>query len=364
MSHLNNLGPKVISMEMLERYKALPPPNGKRWTVMDMFYYWIDEANPDALRLLTLRDLLRQDGIPHAAKHSDEPEEELYRYTHGDYKQIYFKNGKPLKRALAGRPKLANELAKELLYNLDHHLMCRSAQLLASGAGDECDHLIELLLPRVNQKMAQELWKYHSCNPDHRPLLNEDKTFYLVGKLLMSRHSPAWLTKKLWHTVSEKATAECKLLPQDPVALFFTDNKDRFCRREYITLIALIRRLQQIYDQPKHVDNTIKLINLLENCFPKNYAYIDFHNVARIAPAIHDATLTTRFLFRHLDALDSSTPIGAHIADAHDALNFLYWAKGCVEHAILLPNKTSEHYNYIVRHLIQTTKKLDYLPVY
>lgn len=365
MPHFNNQGPKIISEAMFDRYKKLAPPSNKRWNFDQMFKYWTDEGNPDALRILTLRDLLRQDGVHRMAEHSSNCDDVVYRYTSSDYKQIvYLDDSKALPAAFAGRPKLVNEFAKELLYNLEHRLVPRMRLPLAPDAGDACDKMIELLMPRTSQKMAVKLWKYHTCSQESSPALNEEKLHYIFENLLANRSLPQWLTEKLWRTLSNNAMAEAKKLPRSDEYRFFDEYTGEFCSDEYMTLIVMIRKLRDYGDESKRLNTVVKLVKMLENCFPERYAYVPFSEVMQIAPTLPEPALAGRFLARHIYALISDNISKNSSEKAHDARNFLYWADGFFRNNDLESRWHYEGYANSIHALLNQVKSSDYLPVY
>ena len=106
-----------------------------------MFYNWLDENNRDGVRLLIIRDLLRQ------SYGANNPEATYYRTGDGFGRIMHAGGGnksKDLYWTLRNRPKLLNEITSELLYNLEHDYVP-----LESIGKDSLTELIELLLTVV-----------------------------------------------------------------------------------------------------------------------------------------------------------------------------------------------------------------------
>ncbi len=366
MSHLNNQGPKVISEEMFDRYKSLAPPGDKHWSFDQMFEYWTDEGNPDALRILTLRDLLRQDGARCMAGHSENSDDSVvYRQTSDDYERIiYLGDGKALLAAFIGRPKLVNEFAKELLYNFEHHLMIQTLQAPSSSASDACDTMIELLIPRVGERMAKKLWNYHTCNPDGPLSLGVERNCRIFDRLLPNREMPAWLTEKLWRTVINNMMAGAKKLPPASEFTLFSENKLEFCCSAYVTIIDAIRWLQQNHNRRQAIDMVAKVVSVLENCFQAEYIYVDFFDAQEIAPVLPDPVLAARFLARHINALSANSPRKTTSENAHDARNFLYWADGFFRNNAQEPKWHYEKLASQIKVLLKQVEQRDRLEMY
>lgn len=366
MLHLNNQGPKIISEEMFDRYKSLAPPSDKYWTFDQMFEYWTDEGNPDALRILTLRDLLRQDGTRSMAGHSEDGDKSaVYRQTSDDYGRIiHLGDSKALPAALTGRPKLVNEFARELLYNFEHHLMTKTPQRPGAGISDTCDAMIELLIPRVSEKMAKQLWNYHTCNPDDPLFRGRERTCHIFDRLLPNRKLPVWLTEKLWRTVINDMMAGAKELPPASEFTLFSENKLEFCCNDYAIIIDAIRWLQQNYNRRQVSDMVVKVVSILENCFPAEYVYVDFLDAQEIAPVLPEPVLAARFLARHINALGANSPRKTTSENAHDARNFLYWADGFFHNNALEPKWHYENCISQIKVLLQQVEQYDRLEVY
>ena len=300
--------------------------NGKAngWNSFDkMFYDWVDEKNPDGIRRLLIRDMLRQ------AHGSNRGNKNICYETSDGFGRIFHVGGGDKKESLYwtlfNRPKLLAEVVEEFLYNLKHNLVP-----MESIGGSGCIELIEFLMSLTNETDAHRLLVYHPVN--QKNLSREDRIAYLFNLWAPHKKMPEWFRTKLWSDIEATVKAEIAS-KKDAIA----KNKSINFSYENRIEIPAIQQTQefirnQSYATGKSFNAVVPVLWLFENELPEDAEYYGLFDVVRLSVKLEDENLALRFARRHTIA---ARPDEMYWFKSREGRVFLYWLRGVAE--ILTP---------------------------
>ena len=315
-SHLNTHGPIKISQQTFTTYQN----NSKGIIDFDhMYYNWIDENHPDDLRILYLRDMLRQGyGSQSCNPHN------LINIGQGFGNILHAGEGNKtasLYWTLSHRPKLLSEILAEFTYNLTHHLVPLDFHSRKSK-----DELIELLAHLIDIPDARQLLAFHTINTtDYQNGFS--KALDLYDLWTPKKKMPEWLRTELWSSISTMVKAE------------ITAHHKAITRRKDIILLpdstnnipALIMASEFIRTQTaathKRPQDATPCLWLLETELPSGVKYINIPDVIRLAPKLTDEAVAFKFARRHALSIDPHSD-DTHWFNHREGRIFLHWLRG------------------------------------
>lgn len=272
----------------------------------DMCHIWLDQNYPHHIRILCLRNVLRQTD----SRKSNSPAP--YNNCEINFgRLIHVLNDKgALDLFLKYSPRVHNELYQELLYNLDHGF--RDA-LRHSYQLDDLDQLIYMLLPQSSPANGLRLWHYHSI------ALNLPHELEQALKLCERKTTPNWLRDQLFTEIGGIIEAE------------FCKHQDFYQREQKIYMYSLdaseVGRGEStdnlLYPVSDHIgvrahyflnpgksrvsfdfsDFSLRLIEELEKHLPLPVAYVDKYHVTDALNLIKAPDILYSFARRHVPLL-------------------------------------------------------------
>ena len=313
------------------------------WDSFDrMFYDWIDEKNPDDLRRLLIRDMLRQ------SYSSDQSDVDVcHRTTFDGFGRILHVGGSDkedtLYWTLFNRPKLLAEIVGEFLYNLEHNLV----PLESMGEKSRVE-LIEFLMKLASAKDTRELLFYHPIRQGG--LNSEDMIDYLFRLWAPQTKMPGWLRDELWLEIEEQVRLEIATNRDAMIE----NGSVNFPKRSEIKTPA-IQRMQrfigrQMYATGKNnFDAVIPCLWLLEKELPGGVNYhFGLDKMASLAARLTDKNLALEFA-RRLMAVTSDDEIQSWGREG--GASYLYWLYGLI--TMLDPD--DEELSYRIKKILSAT---------
>lgn len=321
----NNDGPVKVSQTDFDAYRTLFGKNRPDFDALVV--NWLDERNPDGLRRLCLRDILRQSSLRPSAHAYHQTDMSL-----GRFNNLWVENKSSFTPHLEHRPKLLQELIDEFTFTLENNRLgdCTYSQR-------NIDQLIKYLIQRIDEKTSRQLLLHHSrWKPGaYQP----ENTTSLLGDIIDPK-LPAWLRSDLWDTLKAQLQKEANLchkaLRPSPFKKNSTNTDADPIRsigtliyRSGLEIIALSATQQfiGIYSvKCNEADFTplIPIIKFLEEILPKNLAYTPGHEMIRIAPYLPDDEAAFIYARHHLLSHEEET--FSFMAD--EWRRFLYWLRG------------------------------------
>ncbi|MCL2371327.1 hypothetical protein FWC63_01105 [Candidatus Saccharibacteria bacterium] len=346
--NFNNNGPVRVSENDFAKYKRIVfTDNMTNKTRFDQLYYlWIDEKNPDGLRRLALRDMLRQSYIMDA-------DVARCHYAVADSMRRLLRIGNKEHREdlywlLFNRPKLLREMLGEFCYNLKNDLAPH--ELVGHGNG-QIDELIEFLLGLVDEGHARELLSHHSASR-----LGADES-YLLAPILVKLWSPKTkmpqaVRDEIWQRIVAATQAEMKKHMAAVSAAGHVNDMSLTLSLTPNGLEMAKGLVELVIDQSYVKGNGFKAIYpclwLLENEIPDVVKYMSLGQIVRIAIQLEDEELALRFARRHIHAVDSRD---LKTFKNQEGLVFLRWLRGLMEVATPGDEDLREDINGILMHL-------------
>lgn len=295
------------------------------------YYFWINGNNPYGIRILCLRDLLRQwhtsQDISLISSTQNSP------YACHDYGidfttilDVEGSNGRHFYWNLKNRPELFQEITSEWLYILQQDYLPLNAETYQYR-----DQLITALLSASNEddENVRKLWSFHSLN---QPITFAYDPLSVRLELLATNQKtlPTWLRAELWSWLDLYVKQRSKQAftgadPSSPINLS-ADHTN------YYGFQPLLNFLRAMVDDmnPAMIAN---LIRLLEAHLPDHVTYLSTTLLLKCTSTRCqiDKTSLVSCLHRHLLALDIKKQ-GRSFATS-SGHHFLYWARGVLSHA-------------------------------
>jgi len=305
----NQNGPIIVTMEDFGIFQR------SNYSSFDqMFYAWLDENNPNGVRRLLIRDLLRQ-------AHGENDPEITYHHTDHGFGRIMCVGGgkkdtKDLYWTLHNRPRLLEEITSEFLYDLEHGYVP-----IQSIGKEESIKLIELLLTVAKPEDTKDLWQHHPLNVEtNMPLpkrMSERLRLY-TGRANL----PQTIRNELWQKITcdliaainaQKITLLANGIP--PIA--------ESCMVDIIVKFVDALKQESYHNDRRSTAMVTDCVGLLEKSLPHAVTYLDHIDMERILPKITDRWLASASLCRHITATTAKNL-------SYCSSNFLYWAHGII----------------------------------
>lgn len=316
MSNFNIDGPIKVSDKEFVAFRTLT--DGK--TFNEFFYLWIDENYTEGVRVLCLRNMLRQTATNY--------ETHAFRQTDAEFSQL-LNVDKRFFWQLKNRPVLLAELTSEFLYVLRGNLIAPY-----QDSQHAKDQLIELMIPFLHEPDGRNLAAYHSLwqKSTHE---SED-----VGALLThwgNLYRVTWLRDELWQSISSVLDKEIEIY-QDELAM--SCNAARLASITSVPPVALLsvfrfvngyatkalKPLTPLSKPQKSTAPLAQLIGFLEQNLPPYFCYSSVAETVRIAMALEEVDVAYSYIRRHL--IGSDRPFDLNTEGTRDWVNFLLWAYG------------------------------------
>lgn len=303
----NEDGPVKVSEEDFQDYQAVAPKS-----FAAAYRVWIDDNFADDIRRLALRDLLRHD------LHDNEiSARRCFKLT----QDAGWTRVEPeLTSVLRYRPKLANELCRELEYCLEQNLFPYQQTL---------DFLIECILKTAREKTLC-FWPFHS--------FAHDLASYGIAKSLLFCHPsngiPEWVFQdRVWPRLQERAREE-GWFDEEPRKSFYKDasiNAVIVPEDEETILGALCEYVSTpflcVVEHPEDKIIMETVAEWLDSFLPEGVLFVShFDSLFKNIKLFKNEELAYKILRRHLVNLPVQTE--KRRPTFHCEPDFLYWLKG------------------------------------
>lgn len=326
MLPFNADGPVMVPEFDFELYQKHPFPDFEH-----AYYFWCNENNSYGMRILCLRDLLRQwhtsQDISLISSTQNSP------YAYHDYGidftailDVEGSNGRHFYWNLKNRPELFQEITNEWLYILQQ----KNYLPLNVETYQYRDRVITALLSASSEdaESVRNLWSFHSLN---QPITFSYDPLSVRLELLAANQKtlPNWLRTELWSWLdlyvkqrSEQAFTGTN--PSSPISLS-TDHTNRYGFQ------SLLNFLRTMVDD-MNPTMIASLIRLLETHLPDHVTYLNTTLLLKCTGTRCqiDKTSLVSCIHRHLLALDVEKQ-GRSFATS-SGHHFLYWARGVLSH--------------------------------
>jgi hypothetical protein len=315
-------GPVKVSREVFTLYKG---EKRKDWSNFDqMFYDWVDEKNPDEIRRLLIRDMLRQS---HGSNRNNK--NIFYETNHGFSRILHVGGGSKkegLYWTLYNRPKLLTEIVEEFLYDLKHDLV--SLESIGESGRDE---LIEFLTSLTDTTDARRLLAYHPIN--QKRLSYDDKIACLFHLWTPHTRMPEWFRNEIWPDVESAVKTE---IAGNKEAIIKNKSMSfSYDRRIKVPAIQAMREFirNQSFVTGKNFHAIVPCLWVFEKELPKDVTYCSLLDTVRLAIQLKDEELALKFARRHTVAVSSDDMCWFN---SREGRVFLYWLRGIA--AIFTPD--------------------------
>jgi len=306
-----HIGPVEVSPEDLSEYKKGDWCNSfKR-----MYRAWINEQNPDGVRRLLIRELLRQ-FVERTARvtfcDTGSSSGHILRMGEGGkVESLYW--------MLHNRPKLLGEIVEEFLFNLDNGIV-------SSYETDKIsmNELIEFLLSLASETDARRLWAYHPINQEG--LNHEKKIKFLFDLYAPGKKMPKWLMLELCADIEHAFTADILLNSKQMEAEKHLDFAgEKLTIHEMLMYVYMHER-----DDGEGFRSILPFLWLLETRLPLEVECLDESSVIRLATKLGDEELALKLARRHVVAIAALGPDPDRISvfDDREGRVFLHWLRG------------------------------------
>lgn len=336
MLPFNSDGPTRVSEDGFEAFRKLTDG----MTFEQLFYLWIDENYPQGVRLLCLRNMLRQTTTDYTTR--------AFMQTGSNFSQLLSVE-KRFFWQLKNRPVLLGELTNELLYALNEGLIdpCQDTQQAK-------DQLIELMVSFLRERDGRTLASHHTLWQKSNKA-SEDIAALLVNWSNLYRIT--WLREELWHAINSVLEKEIDIYHDElmesrsiselrsaaavpPVALMSTF---KFIN-SYATRSA--KSLTSPSKPTKTTAPLAQLLSLLDQKLPSHFCYSTAAETMRIATTLDDLKIAYSYMRRHL--INTSCLDESAISSTREWTNFLLWAYGMQAH---YNSNDTELYDTLMAHL-------------
>ena len=289
---LNTQGPIGVSDSAFEQFKSIFYETWNDGTPCSLntdklFYYWLNENNPDEIRRLCIRCLLRQPCYNqkpivfiNQKLLTDDPLRKIL--------EILPKDG--LYWQLHNRPKLLNEFYSEFYYS--------ESRYIKDKADGSCDvsTVIEFLATVLDDEKALDLLQKHRAYKSNAkgsvslPALS----FRIISP---TNRFPKAVREHYWKVISDGVKAEIehgKFIEWDGKNFHGSDIKTPYLR-------GLYSSMDNLSNKDQHIPCTIaSYLKILHNSIPKEFPFLERNLIIKTLPYLKDQDLAYDIARRHI----------------------------------------------------------------
>ncbi len=298
----------------------------------DMFYYWLNENNPNPIRQLMLRDLLRQGGCDSSR---------VCHRTFDHTFRIVFLNdneeglGGTLRQNFINRPKLLQEFSSELLYLLDQEII-----VIPKNSDKRPDPLdftcyLEVLIfsiPFLPTAEANQIWQHEKHLSAHlKPCERVNIYLYLLN--YEQSKFPATIRQEVWQLLQEELKTDLDSLtksqPEHPTHIHLDDKT--VLRRTVERIVHLACSYDTSEPNPAYGFELATFVKFFETQLPSHYCYLPVDYVIKTAYILAHAAAPQylySFLLRHLSPVDHDPEYHSPFHPGKSDIDFIFWLQG------------------------------------
>lgn len=258
---------------------------------------WIDHNHPDYIRVLCLRNILRQtDSITNILSvHCN------IHIKFGRLRHLLSGGTTDLFTMLKLQPKLLYEFSSEMLYNLQSGIR----QILPyKDPHNDLDALIMATILLVGERVGRQLWTYHS--------LSNNITAETICQLLdyckepPSKEMPAWLQKLMEDQILQAIKGDLQnnldCYNQVGYILYNTPDPADLCHHRHSIIYVVVCRLYLWASQEApfaRTDFPTRLLQFLEEIIPPHLSYLG-DDLYKFIQVVRDVELCYKIARRHI----------------------------------------------------------------
>lgn len=293
-SKFRKLGPCEVSEDCFEAYAKL-----KIYSVDLLYATWANENNADGVRILALRDMLRQ-----LVDDERLSEDDVYYTAHTSIRRLfYLRSGDKdatteyLCQMLRERPKLLKELVAEFEYNLENQFYSGSP-----ADRDIAQALIELLMCCVTEEsVARNLSVHHKV---YEPGIALREWKRRVQEIIYPKSTvPEWFREEWWGKLYGSARGELARNPKGPDVIHGDHIKS--APEKWPATGALLNFIvdTSYQEDEESICSIEPVIRFFVDTFPPHVTCLSYANMVNVLPYLHDEDLALKVARRNIDAL-------------------------------------------------------------
>lgn len=270
---LRKSGLYAVSEKHFRMYAALPIKQFE-----ELYEIWINESESTGVRIMALRDMLRQ----RSYGNKDNPC--VHFKVEGGSERLFCMNGNDsrsnLYHELKNRPLLVREMQEELKYAIGHDIVARTFSQDVFIA-----ELIELILAAGENNVADsDLMEYHPMNRESTKFT--EQVYHMTKIIFSDRYEPDWLKIQCWDMLH--------------YAMIDDGANQEYPEDQKVALEAINKLIVDLADCDDDRFRAVEYILKVVNADSRNQIELDTETLLKFLPRMRNVNLALDLALRSL----------------------------------------------------------------